>query len=97
MSVGSPTTKATIDSTAGNIASSINVVFDRVRLFKIWLDTQIDADLITLGYTQAEVDRLRSAYVDLDKLRTIFEGSQTQSPAYDFRTFAKLIWGFGLP
>jgi len=96
MSVGATITKLTVDSTSGNVAATLKTSFDRVQAFKTWLDTQLDADLITLGYVQAEVDRLRSAYTDLDLLRQVFQGTATQATLKDFRAFAKLIWGFGL-
>lgn len=97
MSVGANIDKNSIDVTVAGIAKGVKSSLALVQAFKAWLDTQPDGTLITkYSYVQGEVDILRSAINDLDKFRAIFEGTQVQSPAYDFRTFAKLLWGIGL-
>jgi hypothetical protein len=93
MSVGFPALKTDVDARAGQLALSVRDTLRQVQLFKAWLDTQSDGQLIALGYAQGDVDKLRSAYVDLDQLRTVYEGTGTRSPAYDYRTFAKLLVG----
>lgn len=96
MSVGLQVTKGDVDTAAGICARQAHNTFQIIKQFKTWLDTQTDANLIVLGYVQAEVNTLRSAMVDLDKLRTVFEGTGTQTPAYDFRQFSKLLLGTGI-
>ena len=93
MSVGLTASKADIDAQAGNTALTVREAFRTVQVFQAWLLTQPDANLTALGYTSGEVANLKSAFTDLDKLRTIYEGTATQTPAYDFRTFAKLLVG----
>jgi hypothetical protein len=93
VSVGLAVTKADLDSRGGSISVDLRSVMDRIRVFKARLDTLTDNDLTALGYTATEVAQLRSAFVDMDKLRTIFEGTGTQGTAYDFRTFQKLLTG----
>lgn len=93
MSLGFPTTKLEIDSRAGQLALTLRDDLTQIQNFKAWLDTQTDAQLIALGYVQAEVNTLRSAYVDLDQLRQVFQGVATRTPAYDYRTFSKLLVG----
>ena len=93
MTVGYSASKGEVDSTIGMVALNLREAFDAIRHFKIWLDAKPDADLTTMGYTANDIATLRSAYVDLLKLANIYEGTATQSPAYDFRTFAKLLTG----
>lgn len=93
--VGLSVTKADIDAIAGATARSVNVVFRDVVFFKAYLDTKTDGDLIALGYVQAEVDSLRSAFGDLKQLTDIFNGAATLGVAKDFKTFAKRLWGLG--
>lgn len=93
MSVGLPKTKADWDSRGGSIALDVRSVFDRVLAYKTALDATIDADLQAAGYTSGEIATLRSAFTDLDKLRTIYQGTVTQATTYDFRTFAKQLTG----
>lgn len=93
MSVGLSTTKGDADQRAGGIALDVRSVMDRVRIFKTWLDTVTVTQLEGLGYTTGEANTLKSAFTDLDKLRTIYEGTATQASTYDFRTFAKLLTG----
>jgi hypothetical protein len=93
MSLGFPTTKLDVDSRAGQLALTLRDDLNQIQTFKAWLDTQTDANLIALGYVQAEVNTLRSAYVDLDQFRQVYQGLATRTPAYDYRTFAKLLVG----
>jgi hypothetical protein len=93
MAVGYPALKTDIDSRAGQLALGVRDTLRQIQIFKAYLDTQSDASLITLGYSQGDVNTLRSAYGDLDKLRTVYEGTATQGTTYDFRTFAKLLVG----
>lgn len=93
MSVGLTKNKADLDQRAASCALDLRGVMDRIRIFKSVMDTLTDTDITNLGYTSTEKDQLRSAFVDLDKLRTIYEGTATQGTTYDFRTFAKLLTG----
>ncbi len=93
MPVGYAVSKADCDSRAGALALAVRNTFDDIRNFKTWLDAQTDPTLTALGYVSADISLLRSAYNDLSKLVGIYEGTQTQSPGYDFRTFAKLLTG----
>lgn len=96
MSVGYTTTKSDIDNRAGSLATTLRDDLQKIRTFKAWLDTQPDGNLTGLTpvpYTQAEVNTLRSAFVDLDKLAQIYLGLTTQATTYDFQTFAKQVVG----
>lgn len=93
MTAGFPAGATDINNRAGNCAYTLREALRSVQLFKAFLDTQTDANLTALGIAQTDVNTMRSAYVDLDKLRTIYEGTATQASAYDFRTFAKLLTG----
>jgi len=95
MAVGLNVTKQDVDIVAGSIAKDLNITFGRITSFKAWLDSKTDAELITLGYVQADVDALRSAYGDANQLATIFNGTATLGVAKDFRTFLKRVWGLG--
>lgn len=93
MSVGFAAMKVDVDARSGQLALTLRDTLRQVQLFKAWLDTQTDSQLIALGYAQGDVDKLRSAFVDLDQLRTVYEGTGTRTPAYDYRSFAKLLVG----
>lgn len=95
MAVGLQVSKSDVNQSLGTCARSVFNALEQVQKFKTWLDTQLDSDLISLGFTQAEVNTIRSAMVDLDQLRTVFQGLGTRTPAYDYRTFAKLTIGTG--
>ena len=93
MSLGYPVAKTDVDSNAGQMALTLRNNFGAIRNFKLWLDTRTDQDLINLGYTAGEVSTLKSAFSDMDQLRTIWEGAAALAGAKDFRTFAKLLTG----
>jgi homoaconitase/3-isopropylmalate dehydratase large subunit len=96
VSIGRPATKTDLDSAAGAIAISLFATMDNIAKFKATLDTLTTTDLQGLGYTSTEASQIKSAFTDLDKIRTVFIGTATQSTTYDFRTFAKLLLGTGL-
>lgn len=93
MAIGFPQTKADIDSRAGALATSVRDLLGQVQRFQQYLVATPDANLTGLGYSTTEVAQLKSAFTDLDKLRTIYEGTGTQASVYDFRQFAKLLTG----
>ena len=106
--LGNQPAKTDVDAEITIISRALNDQLNNVRLFKFWLDTKADVDLTNLGYSAGEVAQLRSAFTDLDKLRQVYEGTfvvtaggspGTGTPGagngYDFRTFAKLMFGFG--
>lgn len=92
MTVGIYATKSDVDVHAGQLAQKLRDVLDDIGNFKMWLDSQTDPDLTTnYSYSTGDIATLRSSYVDLEKLHQIYLGLATQTPAYDFRTFAKLL------
>lgn len=95
--IGTQITRAALDDKLGTIAQSVNVAFSNVREMHAWLLVQTDAVLEAppYSYTASEVGLFKSAFTDLDKLRTIYEGSVALPTAQDFRTFAQQVWGFG--
>jgi hypothetical protein len=95
MSVGLPVTKDEIDSRAGDTARSFQKAFEDTITMQSYLTQTADADLVTLGYTEAEVSTLKSAFSDLAQLGQIFAGSAGLAAPKDFRTFVRQVWGVG--
>ena len=95
MSVGFPTSKNDIDSRAGTLAVQLRDAFLGVQRFQAFLVATPDATLTAApyNYTAGEVASMKSAYSDLDQLRTIYEGTATLGSVKDFRTFAKQLTG----
>lgn len=90
------TTRAEIQTQAANLCRQIDATFLRIQTFKGWLDTLSDGTLIsTYGYVQGDIDILRSSFVDLEQLRTIYQGTVNLAVAKDFRAFAKQEYPFG--
>ena len=67
MSVGFLANKTAIDSQAGGLVVAVRDSLYRASQFSAWLQStqQSDANLIALGYTQAEVTTLKAAFTDL--------------------------------
>lgn len=93
--LNSALTKQTVDSTIGNAASALNIAFIDVESAQVFLAGYQEADLVALGYTPEEVAVLKSAIADLDRLRRVYEGLEPVDPAYDFRQFARRVYGTG--
>ena len=97
MTLGLFPSKGQVDAQAGQLSLAIMADFTRVQELKAWMDTQSDANLIALGYVQAEVNTLRSAITDLNTLASIYTGAVAQGVTpYDYRTFSKLLYGMGV-
>jgi sulfite exporter TauE/SafE len=109
MSVGFSYGKSDIDNLAGGLTRAIDQDLIKVQQFAAWLNTMTDASLLALGYVQADVNTLRSAITDLDKLRQIYQGTMyvtngatpgsgvpTVGNGYVFTTFAKLLSGLNV-
>jgi hypothetical protein len=94
MSLGIGNTKSDVDNRSGLAAIALRDAFVKIKDFQTYLAATPDATLTAApyGFTQQEVNTLKSAFNDLDLLRTIFEGIATQLVLKDFRTFAKQLW-----
>jgi len=80
----------------GGLARDLNVVLNRIGEVRAYLDTMTAGEVEALyGYESGEGSVIKSAYADLDELRTVYEGSAAVANAKDFRTFAKRLYGTG--
>lgn len=81
-----------VNSQAGALCASLQSIFRQIDEFQQFLlATDLTQSPILMGSADQAV--IKSAFTDLEKLYQIFIGAQTQGTAYDFRTFAKQIWG----
>jgi|SRR5262245_8376197 len=87
--------KGTIDVTIGQVSQSLNKAMIAILETKRFIDAYQDADFTAVGYSPQDIANIRSAYGDLDQLRTIYEGSAALGAAKDFRTFAQRLYGIG--
>ncbi len=93
MSVGFPVNKQIIDQTAGGLVDRLHKTFDGIESLKAWLDAHTDAEVEAYGYTTEDVAVLKSAITDLDKLRRIAAGVETQANVSDFFFWAARLTG----
>jgi hypothetical protein len=91
MSAGFPIDKGTVDQRVASIAWQLRNTFNEVSLIKAWVDGKTDAELIALGYTQAEADLIQAAYTDLDNLRKVATGQQATGASNFFSNASKLL------
>jgi hypothetical protein len=90
------TDQNTIKNTAGGIVRDLDRIILRGQQFKDWITTYTDAELIAnWNFAQADINDLRSAFTDLETLRTVYQGTATQASLKDFRAFAKRLYVFG--
>lgn len=84
---GIPYTAADIRAAVGSISNALRVDIARADNFKASLAGIVDADLISLGLTQAEIDIIKSTFnVELPTISTPFKSL----------IFIKKCWGLGL-
>ena len=73
---GKTFTATDVKSAAGNIASHLRDHLQQAENFRAQLASFADADLVTLGLTQDEVDAIKGVYIgDLPAIRTSFLAS----------------------
>jgi hypothetical protein len=98
VSVGFNVAKTDVDQQAANIALQVKRSLQAAHDWTAWLHdaAHTDAYLIGLGYLQAEVNTMRAAFADLDKLYQVAHALATQSATNDFFFNAKLLLGTAL-
>lgn len=80
----------------GGVARDLNVVMDKIGEIQVYLAQFTAGDIDTMfTYTAGEGNDAKTAYTELDQLRTIYEGTANLAVAKDFRTFAKRLYGLG--
>lgn len=84
MAVGFPQDRSAIDNRAGALATNARDLLTQIANFKVFLDSKIDTELNALSYTAAEITLLRAAFTDLDNLRKVATGAQSQPAASNF-------------
>lgn len=96
MSIGLAPSKSEVDNRFGDLARRLQQTLDQdVPTMKEFLDGQTDNQLQTLGYAPGEIAIVRSAIADLETLRLVWRGVNAQTPAKNFTTFVKQLWGVG--
>lgn len=99
MSVGFLANKAAIDSQAGSLVVAARDSLYKCSQFCAWLQAtqQSDANLIALGYIQAEVTTLKAAFTDLGgtgiSLYNIAHGGTLPGGPNNFFFNAQLLTG----
>jgi hypothetical protein len=93
---GVPFNKDALNNSLGSVVQQIYASLDNARKVQTALAATPNQTMLDMGFTQADIDSIKSAFVDLDNLRQVFEGGRNQTVAYDFRTFAKRLIGIGL-
>lgn len=87
MTLGAPQDQNAINARIYGLSVNVRDVFNAIANFKAFIDSKTDADLttgISPGFTPAEVTLLRAAATDLDNLRKVGTGLQTQPSVSNF-------------
>lgn len=90
---GLPQDAETVNRRVGMVALSVRNLMRDIQDLKVWIDGKTDQDLIAAGLTQGDVDVMRPAITDLDKLARICNGQATQAETNDFLFWARRLYG----
>lgn len=95
MSVGCSSLKGDFDSRAGSLATALRAALFNCQQFNALLQSSawVDANLIALGYTQAEVTLLKAAFTDLTSLYNVAHSNGTVVANNDFFFSANKLMG----
>jgi|SRR6187549_197356 len=97
MTAGRSISKDELNNQAGGIAVSLFATLDNVRKLKAVLDGYSAQNLVdNFGFVLADANLLKSAVLDMDTLRQVWEGTSAKTPAADMRAFAKQLLGTGI-
>jgi hypothetical protein len=86
VSIGLNPTKAELDAEFGKVALDLRNVFRRLEQLQRYCLITPDGTFVGKGYSAGEVAILKSAFSDGDALRLVWNGTNAQTPAKDFRT-----------
>ncbi len=97
-SVGLPVTKTQIDNTSGQLSATIETWASQVLNFKEYLDGATNEILMAppFGYSQDNIDLLKSAFNDLSLLARIYQGDGVLAEARDLGEFSRRLAGLVL-
>lgn len=95
MPAGLAVTKETLNARAGSVALQARSLFEQTAAVKEWLDATPNADMEAMGFSAGEVAVIKSAFADLDQLRTIWQGTANLPASKDFRQWTRQLWGLG--
>lgn len=93
MSVGIPVDKATLDRKIGNTIIALRNTFDQVAIIQAYLAGKTTEDLEDMGYLEADVTLVKSAFTDLTKLSNVAHGQDVQADESNFFFFADQLTG----
>jgi uncharacterized protein YaiL (DUF2058 family) len=77
MTIGLQLQKAQLDRDLGQTALALRKVLAQIEQLHHFCLITPDATLVNLGYTQAEVNTIKSAFVDGDTLNSLATGTGT--------------------
>lgn len=87
-------TQAQFNELIGGVAGDLSRVMAAIETVFAYIDPLTGAALDALySYDVGEGDAIRGAYIDLNQLRTIYEGTANLAVAKDFRAWAKQLGG----
>lgn len=84
--IGIQVTKDQLNTQMGEVALNLKRNYERAVSINDFLLRTVDADLINLGFSQGEVNTMKSAFADL---------SFQKASAFDSSQPVKLIYGLG--
>lgn len=86
-----------VQTELGMIAREVHQAMRRVEGGQDFLQSMNDQELLAppFSLSQADINALRAAFTDLDKLRQIYRGQAEQTPTYNFRQNVRKIFGLG--
>jgi hypothetical protein len=93
--IGPQLSSADVNAATAQIVRQLYSAFTNVERFQQYL-LATNLQLPPYNMTSADESYIKSAFTDLDQLRTIFTGEQSLAAAKDFRTFARHALGTGL-
>lgn len=85
--IGKQESKNSLNNQAGEIAIVLKRVYDDAVAFNEFLLRTSDADLTAMGFTQPEIDTLKSAFADL---------AYQKYQAFDSSQHVKKLYGTGI-
>jgi hypothetical protein len=95
MAIGTPNTKANIDSLLSGLTRSLRQTVIQIHTFNGDIQGMTDEDLTALGYTSDDITLIRAISSDLAQLYGVFVGGVSLTSPKDFTINISKVWGVG--
>ena len=95
MTAGNQPSTASVNQTAGSLATQLRNIFSQIQQFNAWIGAQgNNTGLIALGFSSTDAGTIVSAIANLSTLAGIYQGQASGiTLPFNFMANTETLWG----